>query len=484
MKKLLVALALAAFLPTSSAAAQTTTPSDPVAWTSYGYDNQLGNAVPSQKLTLRSIPRLGLAWSAQLEGAMYASPLAARVDGEALVFAATEAGEVYAVAASTGEIRWQRSLGTVETLECGTWGITATGAIDLERSLLFEISADGLLHALDLATGDEAPGYPLSLVENNHYEYVWGGLRIANDRLYVVVASYCDAGPPGGPMPEGRMLAVRLEDPGAVGSWDPVPGPGNMGGMWGWGGVSIDPTDGRVFTGVGNSYAWSDECQCFVDNAGYGNKLVALTPDLETVLDFNDPGIPPTGDSDFGAAPLLFQPEVCPPLAAANNKDGALYIWNRNQLSAGPLVSIPLGDGMAAFVGSPGWSPSKQMIYAAQSVIIQDGQRLGNGVTAWHAEGNCGFRPIWQRMLGDGNQATPLVVGDALFATGGKPGGFFALAAANGLALWSYPTKGRTVAAMISVGGAVFGADTAGVLYAFEPASTGRGLGSGRCLPV
>jgi glucose dehydrogenase len=248
--------------------------------------------------------------------------------------------------------------------------------------------------------------------------------------------------------------------------------------MWGWGGVSIDPTTGHVFTGVGNSYVWSDECSCYVDNAGYGNKLVALTPDLSTVVAADDPGIAATGDSDFGAAPLLFQPDACPPLAAANNKNGTLYIWNRERLSAGPLVSIPLGDGIAAFIGSPGWSAAKQMIYAAQSVIREDTRRLGNGVTAWHADPGCGFRPIWSRVLGDGNQATPLVVGNTLFATGGRPGGFFALEAGNGDLLWSYPTEGRTIAAMISAAGALFGADTAGVLYAFDPGPSPRGSGS------
>ena len=160
-----------------------------------------------------------------------------------------------------------------------------------------------------------------------------------------------------------------------------------------------------------------------------------------------------------------------------------MYVWNRDRLADGPLVSIPLGDGLAAFVGSPGWSVAKQMIYVAQSVIREDGRRLGNGVTAWQVDPGCGFRPIWNRVLGDGNQATPLVVGSVLFATGGKPGGFFALNSANGTPLWSYATAGRTVAAMISVDGAVFGADTAGVLYAFEPAPTSRGIGSGRCLP-
>jgi outer membrane protein assembly factor BamB len=470
---LLVAAAVLTLAPHAAAAV------DPMSWTSYGYDNQLGNAIQTKTLTQDAVRRLQLSWSAQLDGPVFAQPLAATIDHQLLLFAATEAGTVYAVSATTGKIVWQRNLGVVETLECGTWGITSTGAIDLQRDLLFEISADGVLHALDLTTGQEAAGYPLTLITNNRYEYVWGGLRIADDRLYVVNASFCDVGPAGDAFPEGRLFSIPLAQPPSFTTWDPVPGPGNLGGMWGWGGISVDPANGRLFTGVGNSSVWSDQCGCFVDNAGYGNKVVELLPDLSAVVDANDPGIPATGDSDFGAAPLLFQPLACPPLAAMNNKNGTLYIWNRERLSAGPVASIPLGDGIAAFVGSPGWSETQQMIYSAQSVIRDDENRkVGNGVTAWHADPGCGFRPIWSKSLGDGSQATPLVVGNTVFATGGRPGSFYALRAGTGEVLWSYSTEGRTVAAMISVAGGVFGADTAGVLYSFDPARPPRGTGS------
>ena len=263
---LFVAAAVLTLAPHAAAAV------DPMSWTSYGYDNQLGNAIQTKTLTQEAVRRLQLSWSAQLDGPVFAQPLAATVNRQLLIYAATEAGSVYAVSATTGKTVWKRELGVVQTLECGTWGITSTGAIDLERRLLFEISADGVLHALDLATGQEAPGYPLTLITNNLYEYVWGGLRIANGRLYVVNASYCDVGPPGDLFPEGRLFSIPLAQPQALATWDPVPGLGNLGGMWGWGGVSVDPATGRLFTGVGNSSVWSEECGCYVDNAGYGNK--------------------------------------------------------------------------------------------------------------------------------------------------------------------------------------------------------------------
>jgi outer membrane protein assembly factor BamB len=445
-------------------------PSDPVAWTSYGYDNQLRNAVPSTLLTLRSVTRLAPAWKTGLDGPVYASPLSARVEGHQVTYVATEAGSMYALSVTTGEVLWQRSLGTTTTELCSTWGITSTGAIDLARGLIYVIGATGRLHALSLATGEEAAGYPRQVVSRPDIEYVWGGLRIAADRLYVPIASYCDVGGADG-FPEGGLLAIPLDGVEATTTWDPVPGPDNLGGIWGWGGVSIDPTSGVVYTAVGNSHAWSDECSCFVDNAGYGDRIVALSPDLTSVLDSSNlPIIPPIGDSDFGAAALLFQPAACPPLAAANNKDGTLYILDREHLSQGSLVFIPLGDGVAPFVGEPAWSASKQMIYSAQSVLYSDdGKRLGNGVRAFHVDPGCGFRPIWSKALGDGNQAKPLVVGNVLFATGGKPGGFYALAAANGVSLWSYATTGSTVAAMITVAGTVLGADTEGTVYAFRP---------------
>jgi outer membrane protein assembly factor BamB len=442
---------------------------EPVSWTSYGGENQLQNAAWSRSLTRAGVKTLTPVWKTKLDGRIYASPLAFNVGGRRFVFVATEGGTVYALDGADGKIVWQTYVGRVVTPECGTWGVTSTGAISRMGRVLYVIGATGALHALALDTGADVAGFPKQIVDHPEYEYVWGGLRIAAGRLYVPVASYCDVGAPEGFFPEGGLITVPLADPDSPDEWDAVPGAQNLGGVWGWGGVSVDPDNGTIFTAVGNSHQWSDECGCYLDDAGYGNHVVALTPDLSSVVASQDPGVASTGDYDFGAAPVLFQPEGCPPLAAANNKNGTLYIWDRTQLGNGPIASIPVGDGVSAFVGTPAWSDDQQMLFEAQAVLFGAKGRLGNGIRAFHVQPGCRFVQKWAQPLGDGTQPTPLVVGDVVFAGGGTPGGFYALGGSNGAILWKYPTAGRTVAVTITVGGTLFGADTDGTVYAFRP---------------
>src|SRR5205085_9636333 len=52
-------------------------------------------------------------------------------------------------------------------------------------------------------------------------------------------------------------------------------GPGG-GGIWGWGGVSVDPRDGNVYVATGN-IAKNPE------NSPWGDSVVRLTPDLQFV---------------------------------------------------------------------------------------------------------------------------------------------------------------------------------------------------------
>jgi outer membrane protein assembly factor BamB len=409
-------------------------------WLSYGHDGRLDNAVVSPTLRPSTVPELHERWRAQLDGTVVASPLFAG----GVLYVATQGGSVYALAAADGHVLWQRTTGT--TLACGDFpfGISSTGAIDKPRGLLYEIGADGKLHAFALGSGAEAAGFSVDLIPSPSTQYVWGGLRIVGGRLYVPFATYCDETLPGDTLADGGIFGVDLSNPASHTTFDAVPGDGNGGGVWGYGGVSAELDGSFLYVGVGNSHVFDEACGCDLDNVPFGDRLVKLTPDLRVVESDYPPGINPQGDQDFGSAPLLFQPHGCPPLAAANNKDGLLYVWDRTKIAAGPRTSFIVSDGEAAFVGQPSWSSRLQTLFEAEARVPKTGAKTGDGVAAFKATyTGCRFFELWRTAIGHGNQSPPLVVGNVVFAGGGAEG-LYALDGRTGAVLWSAPTDGET----------------------------------------
>jgi hypothetical protein len=452
------------FVPAALAAAK---PTPDLSWLAFGRDGQITNFVDSRAWTTAAARRLTAAWTADAGGAIVASPLAVQIPGGVpAVFVATESGTVAAYSVADGSVLWKRNLGSVDAGSCGTWGITSTGAVDLTRGLLYVANADGYVHALALATGAEASGWPVQITGRPTVEYVWGGLRILRDTLYVPIASYCDEPDENGVPAEGRLDAIALDDPAAPpAQFVPAGAPESLAGIWGWGGVSVSVDGASIYTGVGNSAPEPDE------NAGFGESLVQLTPDLAMVLASNRPFVPTEPvDTDIGASPVIFRVPGCPRFAALNSKSGSLYVWWAAAIGAGPVFSIPLSDGINAFVGEPSWSPRTRMLYDAGATFIHNGTRLGAGIIALRVTHACSFKPVWSRVLGDGSQPPPLVAGDVVFAAGGTPGDFSALDARTGAVLKRVSTGGATTwAPSIEVRGMIFAGDTDGRLYALRP---------------
>jgi outer membrane protein assembly factor BamB len=445
---------------------------DPISWTAYGGDTQLTNFAGESTVTPADARTFALQWAAQLDGGVVASPLV--FDGR--VYAATESGSVYALDLVTGALLWKRTFGTEEAAGgCGSYGVSGTGAIDTTRGLLYVISADGQLQALHLDDGTTAPGWPLSLTSRPEVEYDWGGLQIVGDHLYVPFASYCDDVDAQGNAGDGRVVAVNLDSPAVDAVFDTVPGPDNLGGVWGFGGISAEPDGSAIYTAVGNSWVTDPATGALYDAAGFGDSVVRLTADLVPVSSDRPVTIPTAGDYDFGAAPVLFQPDGCPPLAAANNKDGLMYVWNRDDLAAGPILAEAIGTVSAPFVGAPSWSPRRQMLFDGSAAVIRNGTNVGDGVTAYSVGAGCTFDRVFSTVTGIGTQPPPLVLGDVLFADGGYAGGFKALDAVNGDVLFSFETKAATFAGPTAAGNLVLTADFDGVVRVFGPSYLGAG---------
>jgi outer membrane protein assembly factor BamB len=472
---------LAVLSPLAASSTATRAAAKPLAnqnWLSYGHDGQLTNYL-KPGLTPAAARRLSQVWSEKLDGGIVASPL--YVSGSAstartrdTLIVATESGSVYALRPASGAVLWTRKFGVVESeASCVPWGISSSGAVDLRRGVVHVISADGWLHALELRTGAEKSGWPIAITaDDEELEYVWGGLRLLRNTLYVPVASYCDAGDDENEHADGRLVAVDVDRAAQTAVFDPVEGDDNLGGIWGWGGVSVDPAGQFLFTGIGNSYTFDDDCNCIVDDAGYGDSVVKLRPDLRVSSAGRPAGYPNTGDLDFGSAPLLFRPAGCPPLAAANSKIGAVFVWNRNAMSAGPVASIPVGGGYA-FVGQPSYSPALRMIYVAGENLPWVTPRVGDGVAAFSVDRRCRFHLQWRTKVGSGPAPPPIVLGDVVIAAGGFGGGYAAIAARTGKALWRFPTSAAALAPVIAVKGRIYAGDFAGTLRVFAPKPVG-----------
>jgi hypothetical protein len=431
-------------------------------WTTIGHDQQNTGYTDAPLFTPR-VTGFAPVWKTALTGAIVASPLAAHLSSSGLVvYAATEAGNVYAVGYD-GSILWQRSLGAVNANgNCGSYGVSSTGVIDTERGLLYVVGASGLLHALRLTDGTEAAGWPVRVVSRTRTEYVWGGLRLVGDELYVPVASYCDAPDRRGVPAEGRVEAIDVAAPSRVPDvFDPVPGLDNLGGVWGWGGVSVSLTGDALYTGVGNAEPDVDD--------GDSDSMVEFSSDLSETFGVNRPLESVDGeDVDIGAAPVLFKPVGCPALLAANDKSGQLIVWRQDALAQGPVARIPLSDGVDAFVGAPSWSPATQMLYDSTATATSATKRLV-GTMALKATPRCGFAKQWFSATGDGTQPQPLVAGGLVADTGGGSGGFVVQRAGTGVVVWRYPTAAATLSPLIEAGGELIGGDTSGRLYAFRP---------------
>jgi polyvinyl alcohol dehydrogenase (cytochrome) len=214
---------------------------------------------------------LGVAWRAQLDGAVYGQPLL--LGG--MVLAATENDSVYAMSRADGHVLWRTNLGRPEPLTflpCGDidpLGITSTMAYDPATGSLFTLAETlgkrHLLAALDPSTGTVRwTRYAEPTTGSGPDSQQRGALTVAFGRVYVPYGGL--AGDCGNYV--GSVISVPTGGTGDQQSYA-VPTPRN-GGIWTPGGVVV--YGNTLLAAVGNGaetgiYDGSDS-------------VLALTPDL------------------------------------------------------------------------------------------------------------------------------------------------------------------------------------------------------------
>jgi outer membrane protein assembly factor BamB len=445
--------------------------------TTFGFGNaRLGSTPSHVGISPATAARLKLAWRTKVGGAVNGQPVIAdgvRVGRRVrnLMFVGTGHGQVVALDASSGSVVWRRNVGARRiTPDCdaspdGVFGVYGTLAIDRSAGRVYAVDANGRAWAFQLGSGKVVAGWPVS-TRSAAGEFVWGALTLSRGWLYVAVASLCDLGDY-----NGGIVAINLGHPAQTLRWLTVPGALTAefgGGIWGWGGVSVDHRTGDVYAATGNSLPISAP-----EDEGYSEAVVRLSSRL-VLEQYDKPLHPPfkSFDRDFGTTPVLIDARGCPAQTVAINKDGELFLYDRDAVSAGPRQRIWVASptGVVPLYGVPAFDPAtRTLVLTSPSTPSTHGLRVG--IQALTLTSRCRFAVRWSRPFDPPSAGSaPTIAGGVIYLSSGRTGFLHALRLSDGRELWSWSTNQQTFAALAIDHGTVFDADWAGQVWAFRPA--------------
>ena len=441
----------------------------------YGFDLQRdGFNSEESSLGPSNTAQLAKLWATRLSSGITAQPVVASgvtVDGTAkdLVYVGSEHGDFYALDAATGSVVWQKNLGSHAFATCSdspdgsTLGVTGTAALDRAAGLVYVVGGDNEVHALDLASGAEATGWPVSLGLDATHEHVWTGLTLAGGKLYVGTASDgCDTTPY-----YGRLIQIDTTTR-ATATWYPASPPrGTLqgAGLWSWAGASVDATTGDLFVATGNTIG-SDE------SAGYGEHVVRLTNAL-SVVSSNYPGLSGE-DVDFGSTPVLFQAPGCSEEAVVENKPGVLVLYDADSVAGGPVQTLKISDYVdgGELIGVPAYSSATHKVYITSPTDLTGGPYL-HGLIAFDVGTDCKLHLSWNTTVGPNGSVTssPSIANGVVYYGDGPGNRLLAYDATSGAPLWDSGSSisGPVFGAPSIAGGRVFVGSWDGNVYAFAP---------------
>lgn len=311
----------------------------------------------------------GQLFATRITGQVYAQPLVS--NGTLLV--ATEENWLYGMDPATGAIRWQRRLGpafdaTAAPISCSDLtphvGVTATPVIDpANGGTAYVTSKRGpgdaafaagayVMHAVDLQTGNERPGFPVELkgpadddpglAFDPKVELQRPGLLLMGGVVYAAFGGHCDYG-------DYRGWVFGVSQAGSITTrWATEPQANHGAGIWQAGtGLATDGA-GSLFVVTGNAYGPTgspsgNPVPGSAPPRGLGESVVRLRVGSDGRLrpgDFFAPGFATLlddYDSDFASGgpvvlPSGFGTAAAPATLAIAGKQGTVYTLDRSNL--------------------------------------------------------------------------------------------------------------------------------------------------------
>jgi outer membrane protein assembly factor BamB len=367
-----------------------------------------------QSAATPAVTTLATAWSANLDGAVWAQPIV--VGGNVIV--ATENDTLYSLNPATGTVVWQDHVGTPvpqsDLLGCGDifpLGMTGTPAYDPATQSIFVVAEEmGPIHVLydfnavtgavlwsrqvDISSSLEDPAAvqqrPAMTVANGYVYIGFGGLDGDCDQ-YV-----------------GAVAAVPTSDQGAT--LDFMVPTSREGAVWATGGPVVGP-NGDIFVATGNGAAeggtWDES-----------DSVLELSPTLQLVSDWAPSrwAYDNAHDLDLGSVAPTLLPDGYIFIAG---KSGIGYVLPESALGGvgGEVYSHQVCGGTMSFGDT---SYSGDTLY----------QPCSNGIEAISVASNGQFSILWQTP--SGTNGPPVLGGGSVFSVDTNNGTLYALNAATG----------------------------------------------------
>ena len=234
------------------------------------------------------------------------------------------------------------------------------------------------------------------------------------------------------------------------------------------GGISVDPLDGTLWAGTGNAHVVVEGS--LRADAALAERVLRLTPALRVRGSASQTfhAAENLGDQGFGSTPLLFRPTGCDPVAAANSKNGAMYVWRRAPWRPAPIFTARIGptEPHDPFLSQPTWFPEARALVVGQGIVDRENGRV-RGVVGFKVDARCRFRLDWVVNIGPGPTVQPLAAGSTAFVPAPQLGKLAAVDVARGRHVRLFDT-GQVLASPISVGGTLFVASADGTVRAYR----------------
>jgi hypothetical protein len=261
-------------------------------------------------------------------------------------------------------------------------GITSTPVIDTTTGIMFlvaKVKDNGqyaqLLHAINIATGQEQPGSPVVIHAQVNgtgqgsskgvvkfdplHEAQRPALLLVNGQIFIAWASHCDNTPY-----HGWVMSYNESTLKQTAVWNSTPN-GGLGGVWqSGGGVASDGA--YIFFATGNgTYDGPTNGKDFADSVIKGPAGTPYPPHPFDYFTPYDQGSLSNGDTDVGSGGVLLLPDqgLGAPhqhLLIQVGKSGSIYLINRDHMGGyNPNNNHQIVQDMENAIGglwaTPGW---------------------------------------------------------------------------------------------------------------------------------